>query len=74
MKLLFLCENFKKDLSKVLKSIARQGGRITKLKSGHLRVYPPDKTQDIIHVPGTPSDPRSMKNLIALLRRSGFDL
>lgn len=39
----------------------------------HIRVYPPDPTQAIVTIAGTPSDHRTVKNTRAQLRRSGLD-
>lgn len=49
-----------------------QGWTVERTKSSHWKFVPPDKTKKIVIVSGTPSDPRSRKNDMALLKRSGL--
>jgi predicted RNA binding protein YcfA (HicA-like mRNA interferase family) len=56
----------------VVKDAKRQGFRVTLTKKSHWEFLPPDPTKEIVIAPGTPSDKRSILNLIAQLRRSGF--
>lgn len=69
-----LSESLKKDLKEVLRKVQGQGGIVKKLPGGHFRIYPPDKTKDIVHTPSSPGDYRGLKNLISVLRKAGFDL
>jgi hypothetical protein len=57
-----------KDLAAALRV---QGWTVDKLSSGHFRAQPPDPTKSLVHF-STGSDPRSIKNTIADLRRAGF--
>lgn len=47
------------------------GVRFRTTKAGHLKVYCPG---GIVVMPSTPSDPRSLKNAEAELRRHGVDV
>jgi predicted RNA binding protein YcfA (HicA-like mRNA interferase family) len=62
-----------KDIRKIVKQLEAQGWRIEQ-GSRHLKAFPPDKSQGMVVIPGTPSDHRSIRNLIAELRRKGADL
>ena len=57
-----------KDLAAALRE---QGWTVEKLSSGHFRAQPPDPKKSLVHF-STGSDPRSIKNTIADLRRAGF--
>ena len=63
----------KSDWAKIVRECERQGGRIEQTKKG-LMIYPADRTQQPVSIHGTPSDQRAIRNAIAQLRRSGFDL
>lgn len=60
-----------KEVRKLITSLESQGWRIERLKSGHFRAYAPDGV-GIVHLPGTPSDHRSLKNTVAQLRHHGY--
>lgn len=60
-----------KEIRKLLKSLEAQGWRVEQLKSGHYRAYAPDGV-GIVHIPGTPSDHRSIRNTLAQLRQHGY--
>lgn len=47
------------------------GWRYDASGKGHATLYPADKTQRPITVPGTPGDRRSLPNFIAQVRRAG---
>lgn len=59
-----------KDLRKILKEAERQGFEIRTTSDGHPMVYRNGKF--ITKSAMTPSDQRGQKNLIAALRRAGF--
>jgi len=50
-----------------------QGWKVEQTRSGHWRFVPPDRAKPIVIVSGTPSDHRSMRNSLAMLKRSGFN-
>lgn len=61
-----------KDLKKLIKSVEKQGGEVRITSKGHVQFR---KDGQIIAVgAGTPSDPRSWKNLLSYLKRAGFDV
>lgn len=60
-----------KEMKEIRREAERQGWRVEATKKGHIRFYAPDGT-NIVHAAGTPSDRRSIDNLIAQLRRYGF--
>lgn len=59
-------------MSELLRELDRQGFSRRMTKRGHHLVYTPDG-RVITTLPSTPSDPRSMKNAVAVLRRAGFE-
>ena len=60
------------DIRKLKKKAKKQGWKIeTSKRKGHIKWIPPGKKKIVVS-PGTPSDHRSMKNLRADLKRSGF--
>jgi predicted RNA binding protein YcfA (HicA-like mRNA interferase family) len=62
-----------KEIRDIVKKLEKQGWRIEQ-GGKHLKAYPADKSMPLVVIPGTPSDHRSLKNLIAQLRRSGADI
>lgn len=62
----------KKEVRDLIRSLERQGAEVTKGKGGHNKVY---RDGNLVYVFGaTPSDPRSLKNAKAGLRRVGFNV
>jgi predicted RNA binding protein YcfA (HicA-like mRNA interferase family) len=61
----------KKELKEISREAERQGWRVGKTKKGHAQFFAPDG-EGIVTAAGTPSDHRSIDNLIAMLRRYGF--
>jgi hypothetical protein len=61
-----------KDTRVVLKKVIEQGGVISRRGSGHIMVIPRQKDKPCVFMPSTPSDLRSIKNLVGKLRRAGF--
>lgn len=60
-----------KELKDLLKALRAAGWRVE--DSRHFRCFPPDVTKPIVVIAKTPSDRRTWQNMLALLRRSGFD-
>lgn len=60
------------DLRKIEQAAREQGWRVERTKKGHIRFVPPDATKPMVVAAGTPSDHRSIRNLVAQLRRSGL--
>ncbi len=63
-----------REVGRALEKCAAQGGVISLCGSGHYKVTPPDKTKPIVFMPSSPSDHRSITNIVSRLRRSGFKL
>lgn len=61
----------KKELKEIIREAERQGWRVGKTKKGHPQFFVPDG-ENIVTAAGTPSDHRSIDNLVARLRRYGF--
>jgi len=61
-----------KELKEIVGAAERQGWRVERTKKSHLRFYAPDG-ENIVHGAGTPSDRRSLENLVSRLRRYGFE-
>jgi hypothetical protein len=40
-------------------------------RSGHPRLFPKDTSKPPLAIPGSPSDPRSFRNFVSLVRRNG---
>lgn len=62
-----------RDLDKITRMARRQGWIVEQRKSGHVRFTPPDKNQPAYTTSLTPSDVRATQNLVAALRRRGFE-
>ena len=60
-----------KEIRKLVARLQDQGWRVDQLKSGHYRAYAPDG-EGTVHIPGTPSDHRSLRNTVAQLKRHGY--
>lgn len=61
------------DFKKIKAAAEAQGFRVTQTGSGHWRFVPPSQKAQIVILASTPSDHRSIKNALGLLRRSGFN-
>lgn len=62
----------RKRVKSLLESLETAGWKRTDTKSGWI-VYPPDKNLSGVAIHKTPSDHRAWKNLMAELRRRGFN-
>lgn len=63
-----------KEMREICKVIEKAGWRIDYHRKGHAIAYPANKDFSPITIPGTPSDWRAKRNLIAQLRRAGLDI
>ena len=61
-----------KDVRNILKQIEDLGHKVVLSNNGHWKVLLPGRTP--IFLPQTPSDMRSLRNAIALLRRNGIEI
>jgi 5-enolpyruvylshikimate-3-phosphate synthase len=61
-----------KEMKSLIKALQRQGFRVKELKSGWI-IYPQDRSLPGVTAHKTPSDHRAMLNLLAHLKRVGFD-
>lgn len=61
------------DLRDIEEAAREQGFRVGRTKRGHSVFYPPDPQSGPVFGSGTPGDQRSLRNLLAQLRRAGFD-
>jgi hypothetical protein len=59
---------------KDLVRLARAQGWSVEMGSGHWKFVPPDKSKSVVHVAATPSDWRTLKNTVGMLRRAGLDV
>lgn len=59
-------------MKKLISLAKSQGWSVTKTGSNHIRFLPPQPDKPIVIGSSTPSDPRSMSNLKAQLKRSGL--
>ena len=62
-----------KDMKQLIRSVERQGGSIRITSNGHVQ-FRDAAGQVVATGSGTPSDPRSWKNLLSYLRKAGFDV
>lgn len=62
-----------RNLRNLAKLAISQGWTLMPTAKGHVRFNAPDGVTMVLAA-GTPSDHRSTKNLLALLRRSGMDI
>ncbi len=60
------------NLRDIEQAAREQGFIVTRTTKGHPKFIPPDRAKQIVIGSGTPSDYRSLANLIAELRRQGF--
>lgn len=61
-----------KEVDQLLRELRVQGWRVERTRGGHYKAFPPDPAATPVVIPGTPSDSRSLRNTIGLLRRGGF--
>lgn len=61
-------------LRELEKCAVKQGWRVERTNSSHIRFVPRDKRMRIVVTASTPSDPRGIRNLTSDLKRSGLDL
>lgn len=62
----------KDPIKTLLPELTRQGYEVRNRTKGYF-IVPPNTEHALIAVHKTPSDARAFKNLIARLRRTGFD-
>jgi len=62
----------RKDIREIIDEARRQGWRVDIAKSGHIKLFPPDRTLSPVVLAGTPSDHRWRENTVALMRQRGF--
>lgn len=60
------------DLKKLLKELEAQGWSIRQTKKGQYAV-PPDQSRPMVQIHNTADGSRSWENMIAQLKRSGFE-
>lgn len=60
-----------KEINEIRKALIAQGWRIRPGRK-HDMAFPPDKSKSPVALPGTPSGPRWLPNLLRDLRNSGF--
>lgn len=64
--------SYDKLMTDVVRLAERNGWRVERTKKGHFKFVSPDKSQPIIHLSGTPSDPRTFICGMSQLRRHGL--
>lgn len=60
------------DMREIEKAAKEQGWTVSLTTKGHKKFLSPDKTKPPVYGSGTPSDVRSIKNLLAELKRKGL--
>ncbi|WP_311478373.1 hypothetical protein [uncultured Gulosibacter sp.] len=60
-----------KELKKLIRNLEDQGWTVKQKKSGYM-LYPPDITKNPVMIHLTASDRRAWANMLAELRRSGY--
>ena len=60
------------DIREIEQAAREQGWQVGRTAKGHHKFVPPDPAKKIVMGSGTPSDVRSLRNLLAELRRQGF--
>ena len=60
------------DLRELEKAAREQGWKVDRTRRGHPRFIPADPSRQIVVGSGTPSDRRSLNNLLADLKRNGL--
>lgn len=61
-----------KEVRKLVKALREQGWRVEETRKGHFQAFAPSGV-GIVTIPGTPSDHRAMRNVMADLRRFGYE-
>ena len=61
-----------REIKQLARQARRQGWRITRQANSHLTFYPPQAPDTRITASATPSDSRALRNLLADLKRYGF--
>lgn len=61
----------KKEIKQLVKDLERQGWRV-ELNKGHYKAYPPSDKPMVVFA-STPSDHRAFHNVLARLRKSGYN-
>ena len=64
--------NYDKLMVDVVQLAKDNGWRVSRTKKGHFKFMSPDKSQPVIHLSGTPSDPKTYICSMAQLRRHGL--
>lgn len=62
-----------KEVKALLKDLDAAGWPTKRTSKGHHMVFHPETGRKVTTLAGTPSDPRSLKNSLADLKRAGFD-
>ena len=70
-----MSSTMQKQLKDILKLAREQGWRVEQSRrSSHYILLPPQKDRGRVVLPLSPSDPRSVKNAISLLRKAGLQI
>lgn len=64
----------KKEFQYLIDAALEQGWRVQHLKSGHIKLLPPDRSKPAVVMGGTVSDHRGLMNARSQLRKSGLVL
>lgn len=62
----------KKEVKELVEEAQRQGWRVEIAGSGHIKLFPPDRSLSPVVLASTPSDHRWRDNAISQMRRRGF--
>ena len=66
--------NFDKLMNDIVKLAEHNGWSVSRTKRGHYKFISPDRSQPVIHLAGTPSDPKTFICGVVQLRRHGLPI
>lgn len=66
--------NYAKQMKLIITLAKQLGWEVSLTNKGHYKFVSPDKTQPVIHLSGTPSDPKTYICSVAQLRRHGLPI
>ena len=66
--------NYAKQMKLIIVLAKQLGWEVSLTNKGHYKFVSPDKTQPVIHLSGTPSDPKTYICSVAQLRRHGLPI
>lgn len=62
------------DLKALKRTAEQQGWTVEPTKGGHWKFIPPDKTKQMVVLPGTSVSRCGLRNAVSALKRSGLEV